>query len=466
MIHEALTWTTAVLENLFFSGLFVGWANIEPILVKEGYFRESCFNASTPNNVTMVTKAAYYCESQQKKLSLVFALTSSIRLLCTLLVGPALDFFGTWVVRTVLVNIGVLALLATGGAKSWMLYITFPAIAISGFGLHVTNLQMSKMFKNNRSLYVSSISGALMSASLTFLIFSLLYDKYGVGFETLFTVYAVICAFLNLRTFLFTPKMRAPENISDGFTYGYKQLTCLKGTEIDSEKLLKNDDGDTKTDFKTFACSLLNITTLLSDTIQNYLNMVYVSTFNLFISTLFENEHKEVVKNTLFYSDMMGGTMFVAFLICLLYGAMANFYMSKLSPDRSVGEIKYCLVGLFIGYACVIGMQACMISSSTKLQWLSMALHIAGRALSSSASNTLLSVIFPAKIFGRLYCVLAVTRALVYLTIHPLHLFLNDVLNKNFVVFNSLLTVLTPLTLVQPLYVLYWLKNGKYETIE
>ena len=95
MIHEALTWTTAVLENLFFSGLFVGWANIEPILVKEGYFRESCFNASTPNNVTMVTKAAYYCESQQKKLSLVFALTSSIGLLCTLLVGPALDFFGT-----------------------------------------------------------------------------------------------------------------------------------------------------------------------------------------------------------------------------------------------------------------------------------------------------------------------------------------------------------------------------------
>ena len=303
-----------------------------------------------------------------------------------------------------------------------------------------------------------------MSASLTFLIFSFLYDKYGIEYETFFTVYAVIYAFLNLRTFLFTPKMRAPENTSDDFKYGYKQLTCSKETEPDSEILIQNDDGDTSTGFKAFACSLLNITAVLSINVANYLYVIYMSTFNLFISTLFENEHKEVVENTLFYDKVMGSLMFVAFLICLLYGAMANFFMSKLSPDTSVGQIKYCLIGLFIGSACTIGMQACTIVSSTKLQYLSMALYVGGRALLISASNTFLSVIFPAKIFGRLYCVMSVTRSLLFLTVHPLQLFLDDVLNKNFVVFNSLLTALAFLTLVQPLYVLYWLKNGMYET--
>ena len=104
MIQKALTWITAVLENLFFAGIIFGWANIEPVLVKEGYFSEGCVNASTTKNVTIVTKVAFDCKFQQKQLSLVFTLSTSTGLLCTLLVGPALDFFGTWVVRTVLVN--------------------------------------------------------------------------------------------------------------------------------------------------------------------------------------------------------------------------------------------------------------------------------------------------------------------------------------------------------------------------
>ena len=100
MIQKALSWITAVLENLFFAGIIFGWANIEPVLVKEGYFSEGCVNASTLNNVTMVTKGASDCEFQQKQLSPVFTIATSCGLLFNVVVGSALDYLGIWTVRS------------------------------------------------------------------------------------------------------------------------------------------------------------------------------------------------------------------------------------------------------------------------------------------------------------------------------------------------------------------------------
>ena len=210
MIQNCLTWITAVLENLFFAGIICRWANIEPMLQKEGYFSEGCSNVSVPINVTMVTKEAFECESQQKQFSLVFSLATSCGLLFNVVVGSALDYLGIWTVRTVLINIAVFTLAITGIGTYRVLYLIFPILHIAGLGLHVTNLQMSNIFHTNRHLYVSSISSALMSGSLTFLTFSHLYDQYKISFEALFTIFSVIYALLNLRAFLLPPKTRAP----------------------------------------------------------------------------------------------------------------------------------------------------------------------------------------------------------------------------------------------------------------
>ena len=109
MIQNCLTWITAVLENLFFAGIIFGWANIEPVLQKEGFFSEGC-------NVSMVTKGVSECEFQQKQFSLVFTLATSCGLLFNVVVGSALDYLGIWTVRTVLINIAALTLAVTAMA--------------------------------------------------------------------------------------------------------------------------------------------------------------------------------------------------------------------------------------------------------------------------------------------------------------------------------------------------------------
>ena len=463
MIQKVLTWVTAVLENLFFAGIIFGWANIEPVLVKEGYFSEGCVNASIPNNVTMVTKGATDCEFQQKQLSLVFTIATSCGLLFNIAVGSALDYLGIWTVRTVLINIAVLALAITGVGSHRTLYFTFPIVHIAGLGLHVTNLQMSNIFDSKRNLYVSSISGALMSSSLTFLTFSYLYDQYSVSFETLFTIFAIIYSFLNLRTFMLTPKIRAPKNISKGFKYGYNQLMCFTKSQIEPVKdsCVEINDGDTKTEFKSFACSLHFITTVISNSVANFVYMLYISNFNMFISSLLKTDYKESEETAVFYGNIFGIVQFSGLIFSFLNGATAHFLKRNNSTNGSKGEIKCCLVGLFIGCACTIGMQICTVFSSVQLQLLSMTLQVLGKAFFISSSNTFISMTFPCKIFGRLYSVLAVCQALFLLLQHPLMLLLEDVLNRNFVVFNSCMTCVSVLTLAQPLYVVYWLKVKK-----
>ena len=469
MIQKSLTWITAILENMFFAGIIFGWANIEPVLQKEGYFSEGCSNVSVPNNVTMITEEVIECKSQEEKLSLVFSLATSGGLLFNIIVGPAMDYLGIWTVRTFLIIIAVLTLLITGIATSQMLYLTFPILHIAGLGLHVTNIQMANIFHNNRNLYVSSITGSFMSGSLTFLTFSYFYDNYNISFESLFTVYSIIYSFLNLRTFFLTPRVQTPENITENFIYGYKDLVelFLKYTKLNPEKEIlnksKNNNESKEADFKTFACSLLFITTVLSNSVANFIYMLYISNFDLFIYSLFQNE-KESEKSIEFYASIFGFLQFTGLFFTVLNCATSRIFKGKEIEKGSNDEIKCCLTGIFIGSVCTVGMQVCTALPSAKLQLLSMILHVVGKAFFTSSSNTYISIIFPAKIFGRLYSVMAVSQALFLLMQIPLAVLMENILNRNFVLFNSCLVIVSLLILVQPIYMLYCLKRNLFSS--
>ena len=457
MIQKYLTWLTAVIENLFFAGIIFGWANLQPVLVKEGYFGEGCANFSILGNGSEI------CESQHKELSLVFTLGTSCGLFSTILVGSALDYLGIWTVRTVLVNIGVLALLVTGTDTSNVLYYTFPLLHVAGLGLHVTNLQMSKMFYKNNNMYVSSISGALMSGSLTFLIFSYLYNKYIISFVNIFTIYSVFYFFLNLRTFLLTPKNRAPEKFKENFKYGYKEIKhiCIKGETLDFDNFTDqtvHKNYNKVSSFKTFARSLLFITTVLSNSIVNLIYMLYISTFNSFIFSLLQNKQEQKHKMNL-YLYIFGIMQFTGILFSLLNGVGAKIFMGKKTEQGPKNQIRCCIFGLFIGSVCTVGMQICTIIPSVDLQLLSMILHVIGKAFFISSSNTFISIIFPVKMFGRLYSVMAVCQALFLMLQHPCILLLDNFLKGNFMIFNSCLTLVSLLSLAQPLYALYYYKT-------
>ena len=449
-----MTWITAVLENLFFAGVIFGWANIEPVLVKEGFFSEGCVNASTPNNVTMVTKKFMKCDYQEEIFSLVFVLATSFGLLFNAIVGPALDYLGIWTVRTVLINIAAFALLITGNGSSQVLYFTFPIFHIVGIGLHVTNIQMSNIFHSSRNVYVASITGAFTAGSLTFLIISNLYEKYNISFEALFTVYSIIYFCLNFRTFLLTPRNLAPEVIPKDFRYGYKDLVQIFRKKSDPENENFNTSNSVKeASLSEFACSMLFITTVISNSVANFLYMFYISNFDVLIYSLTGNSERVE-----FYVSIFGALLFIGLFLWLLCCATSRLLLDEDVEDR---QFKCRLIMMFVGGACTIGMQYCASFRSARLQILSMTLHVVGKASFTSSSNTHISLVFPAKLFGRLYSVMAVCEALLLFTQIPLTFLLEGVLKWNFVVFNSALTLFSLLVIVQPVYLLYRLKKNK-----
>ena len=459
MLQKGLTWATAVIENLFFAGIVFGWASLYPVLVEENFFSENCEHLNISANVTLPP-----CESQKQALAFVFVLSTSLGLFSSVFVGVALDHFGIWSVRTVLINLAVVSLLVTAHVSSeysYALCATVSVLHISGLGLHITNLQISNLFPQNRNMYVAFISGALGSGSATFLILNHLYFQLETSFKVLFTAFASLYFLLNLRTFFLTPRFCAPENIPTDYTYGYKQIKDVPSNRSDYQMVRPKKDEKTQLlechSFKQFVTKRVYIYTVLSNTVLNFTSMLYISVFNDFMVSLLKQNEQQVD----FYVNIFGVIQFVGFIFSPLSGAITQYHKHRSTEDDHTASIRSCAIGLFIGGFCAVAMELCMIFPSAELQLVSMTMQVLSKAFFVSSSNTFISLIFPAKIFGKLYSVMAVCQATMLLLQQPLTLLLHEVLRDNFVIFNSLICAVSVLTMAQPIYVVFFYLRGE-----
>jgi len=471
MLQKSLTFITAVIENLFFAGIVFGWANLYPVLVRENFFSENCLHstAMTSSNFTMTSlNVTTPCESQKQSLSSVFVISTSLGLFSSVLVGWAMDRFGIWMVRTFLVNMAVCSLLATARLRvgdSRLLAVTVSVLHVSGLGLHMTNLQMANIFTNNRNMYVAFVSGALGSGSASFLILNYMYFELNLSFEVLFTSFACCYFLLNVRTFLLTPRYRAPENAPKNYEYGYKQLGSSNQSDYQMvEKIIKNGEkanvveNDT---FKRFVTKKVFIFTVVSNAVLNFTSMMYISVFNDFMASLLERNDQVD-----FYVNAFGIIQFAGFVFSPLSGAITQHFKRTSKEGERTAAIRSCTVGLFVGAFGAVAMETCMVFPSARLQLVSMTMQVASKAFFVSSSNALISVVFPAKMFGKLYSVMATCQAMMLLLQQPLMAFLAGALQGDFMVFNSVVSLLSLLTLAQPIYVaFFYLKkeNGFYD---
>ena len=156
VIQKSLTWATAVLENLMFSGAFYGWANLYPVLQSEGYFAEDCLSDT---NITTVG-----CKTQDEALSLVYSIASSMGLISGIFFGAILDYFGMWCARTIAINMALIAYFVTAistTTSSYLLYLTFPLINFSGFSLMILNSQLTNIYPSLCGLFSTGVGKLL-----------------------------------------------------------------------------------------------------------------------------------------------------------------------------------------------------------------------------------------------------------------------------------------------------------------
>ncbi|XP_074520299.1 large neutral amino acids transporter small subunit 3-like [Halichoeres trimaculatus] len=503
---------TAIIENLLFSAVLLGWGSLLIMLKNEGFYSHLCVENDTFSTNVTISERGHWpsCVEQEEVLNLGFTMGSFLLSAATLPLGILMDKYGPRPLRLVGSSCfaASCAMIAAAAHNPEALSVLiFLAVSFNGFGgicLTFTSLTLPNMFGNIRSTILSLMIGSYASSAVTFPGVKVIYDL-GVSFRVIMWVWSGLACMVCLNCFLNWPSesFPAPEDIR--YTKKVKLTGVVTTDKLTGESYVTHTSimEDTmgakqpepeKTDSQKISqgnltlcdsiCSPIFLWSLITMAMTQLRLIFFMGAMNKMLEFLVthgvphpsEKLQEEVDSQVSFYSSIFGTMQLLCLLTCPLIGYIMDWRLKECEEegantktekshsdvpkrDRKIQKLTNAMRAFIFTNLLLVTFGIISLIDNLPLQVLSFVLHTIVRGFIHSCCGGLYAAVYPANHFGTLTGMQSMISAAFALLQQPLFILMVGHLNGDPYWINMGLLVFSLAGFLLPGYLFYHRRN-------